>query len=338
AVPAEIGLILLLFFIGLDFSLDTLVYNWKRTVSSGLADFALSFPAGVAFGLLMGAGLVNSFYMGAIVYVTSSAIVTKAMVENRLTAMPESEVILRVAVFQDIIIALFLAVFTGIGEDASLSGSFAALAKAVLFFFIFGLVTRFGVRHINRVFSVESSELFVMLGLGFIITVSWSASMFGISYAVGAFLAGTLLSRTEHKNRIEEGLIPVKDLFAAVFFLHFGMSIGLKETLPVLGPALAIIAAGFVTKMAAGKIIGMVEKLSDRASLGVGVGLLARGEFSIIAASLLVPGEGDGGTVAALKAVAAVFVLATGIMGAVAMKEYPKIYMYVRTRRGPARP
>lgn len=334
---AEAGLALLLFFIGLEFSFSSLLFSLKRTVLTGAVDFVFSFPAGIAFGLLMGANPVESVYLGAILYMSSTAIITKTLTDSRLSAYPEAEPMLRILVFEDLLIAVFLALFQGIKSGVSpVEGAALSLAKAAGFFLVLSLLFKWGRRGINRVFSVDSQELFIMLGLGFVLVVSGVASLLEISPAVGAFLAGALFSETMHKVRMEESLSPLKDLLTGVFFLSFGVKAAAGGMEKFILPAVAFTLLGLITKVSGGQVIGRMERLSDRASLGLGIGLVARGEFSIIIAAML-PEAPIGPGAVDLRAMAALFILFSGISGAVAMREFPKAWFWWTKRGGRGR-
>ncbi len=335
---AEAGLVLLLFFIGLEFSLRSFLPGWKDTLRSGMVDLGFNFPVGTLFGLVAGMGMLHSLYLGAIVYMSSTAIITKTMVDNRLSANPESAVILKVLVFEDLLVAVLMALLAGLAAGGGGAGGLAvSLAGMAGFLVLLVFAFRKGLPIVNRIFRVESQELFIMLSLGFVVVIASAGKAFGISEAVGAFVAGMLFAETEHKLRLEEKLSPFKDLFAAIFFLDFGMGIDYAGIGAVVAPALALAALGFVSKMAGGWSMGRIEGLSDRASIGVGVGLLARGEFSIILAGLIPACLGEEGLCYNLPALAAVYVLISGVTGAVAMKEFPKAYFwYVGRKRSAA--
>jgi len=332
-VLAEVGLVLLLFFIGMEFSLRSFMAGWRRTLSAGSIDLLFNFPAGFLFGLVAGMGVTYSLFVGAIVYMSSTAIITKTMVDGRLTALPESEVVLRVLVFEDVFIAAVLAVFAALSTGGfTPSVPFVALVKVVLFFGVLTLVFRMILPAVNRLFDVESDELFALAALGFVLVISGIADILGISEAVGAFAAGMLFSETRHRVKAQEKLITVKDMTAAAFFFDFGLMISLDGLGTVIAPAALLVGLGFASKLAGGYAIGRTEGLTTRGSFGVGFGLLARGEFSIIVASLLPPAIAGTEAGLDLPALAAVYVLISGVLGAMGMKEYPHLYGLLKKR------
>jgi len=334
---ADLGLVLLLFFIGLEFSVKSFIPGWRNTLKSGLVDLGFNFPLGAAFGLVMGMPPLHSLYLGAIVYMSSTAIITKTMVDNRLSALPESPVILRILVFEDLLVAVLIALLAGLGAGSGGLGATAvSLVKIAGFLAAFAYAFNKALPLIDRIFDVGPSELFIMLALGFVVSSAAAGSFFGVSEAVCAFVAGMLFAQTRHRLRIEEKLGPFRDLFAAMFFLDFGLGIDISGIGPVVVPALALAALGFAGKLAGGWSVGRVERLSDRASLGVGFGLMARGEFSIILAGLVPACLGEAGLCYDLPALAAVYVLVSGIAGAVAMKEFPRVYFRYMGKRHPA--
>jgi CPA2 family monovalent cation:H+ antiporter-2 len=339
-VLAEVGLVLLLFFIGMEFSLKSFLASWHRTLRAGSIDLLFNFPVGVAFGLFIGLSLVNSMYVGAIVYMSSTAIITKTMVDGKLTAMPESETVLRVLVFEDLFIAVVLAVFAAMAGGNSFAPSVPLIAvlKVVAFFGVLALIFRLILPIVNRIFDVESEELFSLAALGFVLFVSGLADKVGISEAVGAFAAGMLFAETRHRVKAEEMLLTIKDMTAAVFFFNFGLMISLSGIGPALGPAIVLVGLSFASKLMGGYVIGKAAGLSTRGSFGVGFGLLARGEFSIIVASLVPPGVIAVGLGCDLPTLAAVYVLISGVLGAMGMKEYPHIYQLMKKRLKRSKP
>ncbi len=138
-------------------------------------------------------------------------------------------------------------------------------------------------------------------------------------------MAGLIISETVHRERVEEKLSPFKDLFAAIFFLSFGMTIDYNGMGGVIWLGVILVAVSITSKLVSGFITGRLQGLSKRASLGIGIGLIARGEFSIILASTAVAGLFSHEITSKIPTLTAFYVLITGIFGAVAMKEYPRI-------------
>lgn len=286
-VVAELGIVFLLFFLGLEFSVGVLLRNRARLTNVGAIDLVVNCLVGVGVGLAFGFGVTTTFLLTGIVYISSSAIITKALTEVGWLANPESEVILGTLVVEDIVIAVYLAVVSAlvVGGGPPID---VAVTVAQSFLFLGGLAAaaHYGTEYIDRVFSVESDELFVLLVVGTTVLIGGTALAIGVSEAVAAFFIGTAFNGTDLVERIEEQLSPLRDVFAALFFFSIGVSTDLLLVVDV-GALVAVAVIGTtVSKVGSGFLSGYVYDLSPRRSLRVGLGLVPRGEFSLIIAAL----------------------------------------------------
>jgi CPA2 family monovalent cation:H+ antiporter-2 len=287
SVIAELGIVFLLFFLGLEFSIGTLVRNRVRLTKVGGLDLLFNGLAGLAIGLLFGFGPVTTLLLTGVVYISSSAIITKALTDTGWLANPESEVILGTLVVEDLVIAVYLAVVSALLVGG---GPPAAIAVSVAQSFVFlgglAVVAHYGTDYVDRVFAVESNELFLLRVVGTTVIIGGAALSIGASEAVAAFFIGTAFHGTDLVGRIEAQLSPLRDVFAALFFLSIGVSTDLR----VVADAGVLIAVAVVattaTKVASGYLSGAVYDLSERRSLRVGIGLVPRGEFSLIIAAV----------------------------------------------------
>lgn len=333
-VLATVGVVLLLFSMGLEFSLGALLAQRRRILRNGAMDLLVCFPPGLVAGLLMGWGVTGGLLLGGALYATSSAIVAKGTIEHRRSANPETEAALGVLVFEDLFVALLLAVLSGavLAAEPSPLATVWGVAKALLFFGAVLLVATRARGLLDRAFDLESDDLFLLLVGSVVLLLSWGALAAGLSEAIGAFLAGLALAETRHRHRAEELLSPLQGLFAALFFLGFGLSVDPASFAGVWVPALVLAVVGVATKVAAGWWIGRRDELPRRASLALGLTLVPRGEFSIVL----------GGIAAAagwnrLAALVALLVLALSLVGAVSMRFAPELGRRVFPRR-PASP
>lgn len=321
-VLATLGVVLLLFFMGLEFSLAALLRNRRRIVRNGSIDLLVCFPAGLVAGLALGAGWTGGLLLAGAFYISSSAIIAKSVIELRRTANPETEAALGVLVFEDLFIALYLAVLSGavlVPDPEPLTVAWG-IGKALLFFGAVVLVALRARPLLDRAFDVESDDLFVLLAGATVLLLSWGAIMAGLSEAIGAFLAGLALAETGHRERMERLLAPLQGLFAAIFFLGFGLSIDPGAFAGVWPYALALVLLGVALKTAAGYWIGMRDGLSRRSSLALGLTLIPRGEFSIVLAGIaVVAGQEE------IAALIALLVLGLSLAGTVAMQFAPEI-------------
>jgi CPA2 family monovalent cation:H+ antiporter-2 len=329
---ATLGVVLLLFFMGLEFSVGALLRDRRRIVRNGGIDLLVCFPAGFVVGAWVGGGWTGALLMGGAFYVSSSAIIAKSTIELRRAADPETEVALGVLVFEDLFMALFLAVLSGavLSSDPSAGLALWGIAKALLFFAAVVGLALYARRLLDRVFDLDSDDLFLLLTGGVVLLLSWGALAAGLSEAIGAFLAGLLLAETEHKERAERLFGPLQGLFAAVFFLGFGLSLDPSTFAGVWPYALVLAVLGVVLKVAAGMWIGRRDGLPKRNGLALGLTLVPRGEFSILLAGIAVSAQLE-----AVGATIALLVLALSLVGTVGLRFAPDIARRVYPRRAP---
>lgn len=327
---ATLGVVLLLFFMGLEFSLGALLRNRRRIMRDGAIDVAICLPIGLIAGLVMGWGFKGALLLAGAFYISSSAIIAKSVIELQRAADPETESALGVLVFEDLFIALFLAVLSGAVLVAEPSAASAAwgIGKALLFFGAVVLVAFRARPLLNRLFDLESDDLFILLIGSVVLLLSWGAVAAGLSEAIGAFLVGLALAETDHKARAERLFAPLQGLFATVFFLGFGLSIDPGTFGQVWPQALILAVLGVAVKVAGGWWIGQTSGLNQRSSLALGLTLIARGEFSIVLAGIAVAAG-----LPELGALLALLVLALSIIGTTAMQFSPQITRWVFPRR-----
>ena len=284
---ADLGLVVLLFFLGIHVSFERLVGSYRRLLAAGLVDFALNFAVGVGLGLLFGFGPVATLLVAGIVYISSSAIVTKALIERGWIADAESEPILGVLVFEDLAIAVYLALVTALGPSGgSVAGAAVQVTTGLGFLGAVALAGWYGTTALERLLAVDSDELFVLRVLGATTLVASAATATSVSVGVTAFVVGAAVGRTDVEARVERVLAPVRDLFSAVFFFAIGLSTDLLALFDLAGLLAVAVVATTASKLVSGVIGGRLYGLDDRRSLRVGVGMVARGEFSLVLAAL----------------------------------------------------
>lgn len=319
---ATLGVVLLLFYMGLEFSLRALLENRRQIVRTGGIDLLVVLPLGIVAGLTLGHGWVGALLFGGAFYVTSSAIVAKSVIELRRSADPETEVALGILVFEDLAIALYLAVLSGavLVPDADLSHALCGMVRAIGFF---AVVVVFAIKArplLDRLFGVAADDLFVLLTGGVVLLLSWAALQAGLSEAIGAFLAGLMLAETRHRERADRLFAPLQGVFAAVFFFAFGLSIDPRTFPDVWLPALLLALLAAAAKVAAGWLAGRRGGLSRRGAISLGLMLVARGEFSIILAGLALAAGMD-----RLASLIALMVLALSLIGTAGLQFAPQI-------------
>ncbi|MCK6467257.1 MAG: cation:proton antiporter [Candidatus Brocadia sinica] len=317
---ATLGIIFMLFMFGLEFSVGNLFHNQRKIFTTGIYDLFFNFPIGLLLGWILGYDLMQSLLLGGILYVTSSVIVAKSIIDLKRSANPETEYILNILIFEDMFIALFLAFFVGILNYGHIDtkGTIIVLLKTSAFFLFFIVLAKTSKKFIDKIVDIEHTELFVILILSIIVLSAGAASKIGLSEAIGAFLAGLLLSETKQRHRISEAIKPFQQFSTAIFFVAFGMSIDYKHVTNLIPIGIFIFVISSFSKVFGGYFIGKRYHLSRRAGLRLGFSLIPRGEFSIILA----------GTIAMnpnlpfpLKSLTGVYVLLSAILGSIIMKE-----------------
>ena len=334
-ILAELGIVLLLFFLGLEFSIDRLIASWDRISRAGLLDLGVNFPVGVALGLLFGWSLVEALLLGGIVYISSSAIITKSLLDLGWIANDESEPILGVLVFEDLFIAVYLAVVASlVFESGGLGATLRSVGIALGFLVVLLAAVQFGERFFSRVLEISSGELFVLRVLGIAVPVAGLALALGVSEAVAAFFVGMGFAGSGHEERIERLLTPVRDVFAAVFFFWIGLRTDPRLVVGVLGLLAVVVLVTTPTKLLSGFYTGRLYGLTDRRSFRVGTTMVTRGEFSLIIAATAAGGTTQTMT-QTIPALAVGYVLVMSVLGTLAMQYSDRLQAAV-ARRSPA--
>lgn len=280
-----IGISLLLFFVGLEFSILRLRRSSRSLLRAGAMDFASNFPVGFVAGLLMGWQPPAAFLLGAALYVSSSAIVAHNITSFRRAAFPETEAALGVIVAEDLIVALLLAAialwppFAGVASPVATGAGILTLV--LLLTVLAGPVTRL----IDRVGAGAGDEALILGVLGFLLLFAGGALAAGLSEAVGAFVAGLLIGDSALKVKVEGLLAPFRGLFAALFFFAFGLTVEAASLAPVWLPGLFLAAAALASKMAGSLWIGTALRLPLASRINLGFTLSPRGEFSVLLAA-----------------------------------------------------
>jgi monovalent cation:H+ antiporter-2, CPA2 family len=284
---ATVGLVFLLFYLGLEFSIGDLISGGGKLVTVGAIYIALNVGAGLVLGFMLGWGDREAFVIAGAVGISSSAIVTKLLVELRRLANPETRVILGIIVVEDLFLALYLAILSPILGDVTGVGAVAwSIGRAFLFLLILAVVARKGAELVGRLISTDDDELLTVGFVGLVIVVAGIAEEVGVSEAIGAFMVGLVLAESTSRERIERLVRPLRDTFAAIFFFAFGLTIDPGDIWSVAGPIAIAVAMSLVLNALAGLITARLYRFGPRAAANIGSTVLARGEFALILAAL----------------------------------------------------
>lgn len=324
ATLSELGIILLLFFLGLEFSLERLTQARRLVLVGGVVDVVVSFGVGLALGVALFGPGPEAFLTAGLFYVSSSGIVTQALFDLRRLADDETDLTLGILVFEDVAIALFLAVAGALAAGATVGPGKVALSGglALAFVAVFLVASRYAARVLGPLVRRMSREQLFLFAIAVAASGAAGATVFGISSAVGALLAGVLLSGTEIRDEIEEQLLGLRDFAAAVFFLAFGLGVDLLDVGRVWMWLAAAVPLAVASKALTGFLAARWCGFSPRRGVNVGAALIARGEFTIILAQLAAAGAAlDPAFRDNVEVFSGVFVLSTAIVGVIIMRE-----------------
>jgi len=290
-IGAELGIVFLLFFLGLEFNLDRLLADRRRIGAAGVIDLVVNFGVGLAVGWVLFGSPLPALLVAGVVYVSSSAIITKSLLDLGWIANPESSPLLGVLVFEDLVVAVYLAVVTALVVGGGDVGA-AARAIGVAFGFILLLLAlvALGTALFERLLDTPSSEYFILRAVGVTVLLAGAALAAGVSEAVAAFFVGMAFSSTEYVHDLETALASIRDVFAAVFFFWIGLVTDPFVVVDAAGVILVLVVLTAPTKLLSGFYGGRTYALDDRRSLRVGLAMITRGEFSLIIAAVALSG------------------------------------------------
>ncbi|MEU6495878.1 cation:proton antiporter [Streptomyces sp. NPDC049097] len=284
---SALGLVLLLFYLGLEFHLDDLRSGGRRLPIAGGIYLLLNVGAGLGFGFALGWGAREALVLAGVLGISSSAIVTKILIDLGRISRPETRLILGVIVVEDIFLALYLAALQPVISGAQgLTDTVLQAGKAFGFLLALAAAARYGTRLIGRLMAVRDNELLVVSFLGVTVLVAGVSEVLGVADAIGAFMAGLILAGTPSGPRIRELVHPLRDAFAAIFFLAFGLAIDPGHLASVAGPVAAAAALTVVMNLIAGLLVARLYRYGPGPAADIATTLLARGEFALILAAM----------------------------------------------------
>jgi monovalent cation:H+ antiporter-2, CPA2 family len=307
---AGIGVLMLLFMLGLEYTGDELKKSLRLGVAAGVIDFALNFTPGLVTGFLVRWRPLAAILLGGVTYVSSSGVIAKVLVELRRMDKAETPLVLSVLVQEDLAMAVYLplvgVLLSGGGTAKIALSVFVAIAVVSL---VLLTAVRYG-HQLSQLVAHESDEIILLTIFGAVLLVAGVSQRFQVSAAIGAFLVGIALSGSvaEQSHRL---VSPLRDLFAAMFFFFFGLEVDPASLVPALPFAAGLGAVTAFTKVLTGYWAASRAGIEQRGRLRTGTELVARGEFSIVIAGL------GAGIEPRLGPLSAAYVLLTAIIGPV---------------------
>ncbi len=321
---SELGIILLLFYLGLEFSLDRLLQAWHLVAKGGVIDIVVNGGLGFAVGVAMFGVSAEALIVAGIIYVSSSAIITQALFDFRRLADDETDLVLGVLVFEDIAIAVFLAIASALAVGQTVNAGMVTARTIIVIAFVvaFLVASRYLPKYINRISPKIERERLVLVALALVVGSAALAEWAGLSAAIGALLAGILLSEVEARDRIERHLFSLRDFAAAIFFFTFGLAIDMGAAVEIWQWVLVGVVVAVGGKLLAGYVAGRASRFTRRQSVTVGASLVARGEFSLILAQIAALGVALDPTFRErITSFTGMLVLVTAFVGVLLMRE-----------------
>lgn len=305
---ASIGVVLLLLTLGLEFSIGEFSESLRRHLPSAWVDLVLNATPGAVAGWLLGLDVPGILALAGITYISSSGLIGRLLGDLRRLGNRETPAVLSVLVLEDFAMAVYLPLLTVLAAGGTALAAVASMAVALgALCLAFAASYRWG-HHVDRALNHPDNEQLLLRVLGLTMIVAAVAEELHASAAVGAFLVGlTLTGQTADRARLV--LSPLRDLFAAVFFVAIGFAVAPADLLPQLPVALALAAVTALTKVATGVYAARREGAARPGQLRAGTALIARGEFSLVIIGLV------GVESVVLGAVATPYVFVLAIVG-----------------------
>ena len=301
---SELGLIFLLFYMGLEIKPDRILSNQKTFFSSGIIDLNINLAIGLVAAYALGFSLEESLVIAAAFFISSTAMTVTSLIENKKLLLRESETIVWMMVFEDIVLIIFLTLLS-----TSMSNPLILIGKVAAVLLMFYLVVRYGKRWILKVINRED-ELPVFLTFAAVICIAFVSQAIGLPETLMVIAFGAALASTDPQS-FERQARPFKDVFLIVFFVFFGIGVDFSGGFPIF-VIIAISVLAILSKLVSGLLIGRIVHGQARSGVEIWANTIGRGEFSIALASLY-------GSAVVSAAIAAM-VIVTSVVGSFAAK------------------
>ncbi len=286
---AQIGIVVLLFSLGLEFNFKKLVNTGGSAVVTALINVIGMMCVGFAIGTLLGFSHINSIFLGGMLSMSSTTIIIKALTDLGLKQKKFASLVFAILVVEDLFAVLMMVVLSSIAVNDSVEGSelLLSIGKLAFFLIIWFLVGVFVLPSmLNKTRRYLNNETLLIISMGLCLGMAVFSVACGFSLALGAFVMGSILAGTSYAERIERVTMPVKDLFGAVFFISVGMMVQPDTIVEYAGPILILSAVVIVGMIVFGTFGMLVTGQSLKVAIETGFSLTQIGEFSFIIASL----------------------------------------------------
>jgi monovalent cation:H+ antiporter-2, CPA2 family len=285
---AEFGLLLLIFFVGLEFSMEKIKKVKGPAAILALIDVGINLFVGFLLAFALGWDLIDAIFLAAIIAMSCSAVAMKTLMDLGRLDKPETDYIIGMVIMEEFISMIILTVVGGLVINTDENFSIGALALGMIGFFLFFIILAVFVipRVVKYLVKMESDELFVLFMLGVVFLSAAFAVFCGVPPLIGAFFIGMVFAETKVMERMEKKISPLRDAFAAIFFVSFGMLIDpamfSSVWVAIAAAVMLIIFAEVIVMSCVAYLVGF----NRRASVTIGSAFTARGGESIMYASV----------------------------------------------------
>jgi CPA2 family monovalent cation:H+ antiporter-2 len=288
---AEVGVVLLLFTIGLEFSLKRLSHIWRQVAAGGSIQVGLTIAASLLTGVVLQRPLGTSLFYGFVFALSSTAIVLRALTERRELDAPHGRFVVGALIFQDLCVVPMVLIVPLLGSSKQTGGALAeigiALGKAAMLVVGIVVVARLVVPRVFAwVAAVRSREVFLLAVIGMCAGTAWLTSQAGLSLALGAFLGGMVVADTEYGHRAMGDMLPLRDVFTSIFFISLGMLFDVRALLEQPFLVFGLLAGFLLGKGLLATLAALAMRFPARVAWLAGVGLAQFGEFGFVLARL----------------------------------------------------
>ncbi len=323
----RVGVLFLLFYLGLESNVSRLIQAGRSIFIGGTVYIVINFTLGCLYAILAGFSWTETLIVAGITTISSSAIVAKILFDYRRTANPETELILGITMYEDVFLAVYLSLLSGIVLSGATSFTGILSSAGLALGFIVGLIVigRWATPLLNRVLRIPSNEVFVMVVFALLFLFAGLGETIHVAEAIGALLLGLILGETEHSGRLERLVVPFRDFFGGIFFFGFGLTVDPFGLGGAVWLSIGAAALSLIGVVVAGQLAGRVAGHSGATSFNVGLTLLGRGEFSIIVAKLAQAGN----LLALIQPFAALYVLILATFAPLLAKESERIHEFL---------
>ncbi len=285
SLMGEVGVVFLMLFLGLEFSLHTFLRNKKSMLSAGLIDFVVNFGIGFLVGRLLGLNVFMSLVIAGTLYMSSSGIVTKSLIEMNVSRHPEGNLIMGIMVFEDMVMILFLIFVSAFmsGGEAVTAGAVALdIGKAAAFCAVLIVLAKFKPPFLDKMLGFKRRELLMVTFFGIVLLVTALGELAGVSKALSAFFLGVVFSQLQNVKNIESVTVTFRDIFGSVFFFSFGLALQLGNLMTYLNVLIICVVAAILGKILSSILITLALKRDKTMSLFIAFITIPRGEFSLL--------------------------------------------------------